>query len=257
MRVERVEVGRHGCVEAAAMGQVVRADTSLVTLLAASNETGVLQPVAEVAAHAHAVGARMHTDAVQAVGRLPVDVRAWNVDSLALAGHKVGAVGGIGVLYARRGLAWLPPYPRGEDNVAGAVSLAAALEHQPSATQLQALARQRDAFEAQLLSQLSHIEIIGGSAARLPNTSCIHLEDCEADGVLMALDLQGFAVSTGSACSSGSIEPSPILLGMGFTAREARQTVRFSLHLGFDDAALAALVNQVVRVVQTMRRMTT
>lgn len=251
-RVTRVPVDRTGRVSAAAMGQAMQGSTRLVTLLAASNETGVIQPVADVAAYARAAGAHMHTDAVQAVGRMPVDVRAWGVDSLALAGHKLGAVGGIGALFVRRGIALRLLYPREavDANVAGAVSLAAALAHQPTAAQLQEMGLRRDAFEAGVLSELSDIEILGADADRLPNTSCIRLQGCAADGVLMALDLQGFAVSTGSACSSGSIEPSPILLGMGLSAREARETVRFSLPMGFD---AAELVPQVVRVVLAMR----
>ena len=241
------------------------ASMRLVSLIAASNETGVLQPVAELAAWCRERQILCHTDAVQAIGRKDVDLRAWQVDLASWAGHKVGAVGAIGCLYVRRGVVlqppWLPWNPHGanvqaledpEISVAAAAALAAALQQRSAEAEAKLQAR-RDHFERVLAAQVPNFEIIGGAASRLGHTSCVRFEGCEADGLMMALDLEGFYCSTGSACSSGSIEPSPILLGMGYKPKEAREALRFSFDDAITDAGLKRLLERLVALVQRMR----
>jgi cysteine desulfurase len=234
----RVPAGRDGVVPAAAVVAALRPDTRLVTLVLACNETGALQPLAEIAAACRARGVLVHTDAVQAVGRVEVSCHRLGVDALSLSGHKLGAVGGIGVLYWRRGAPAPAPLVvgggqeqgrrSGTESIAGAASLAAALARLPDAAERARLTALRDDLEARLRTA-GGVEVLAAGAPRLCNTSCVRFDGCEGDGLMMGLDVEGVAVSTGSACSSGSVEPSPILLGMGLTSAEARATLRFSL----------------------------
>jgi cysteine desulfurase len=252
-------VPRHGRVAAAAFAAALTPPTRLASLVLACNETGVLQPVAEVADLCRGSRVALHTDAVQAVGRLSVDVRRLGVDLLSLSGHKVGAVGGVGVLYVRRGTA-LPPalrpecaQPREVALMPAAVSVATALAHLPDPAMVARIEARRDALERALRAEVPDVEVLGAASPRLPNTSCIRFPGCAGDALMMACDVAGYAVSTGSACSSGSIEPSPILLGMGLTRREALETVRFSLDARIEDADVAGLVATLSPLVRRLR----
>ncbi len=260
--VTRVRPDRAGRVEPGAVLAECRAETTLVTVVMACNETGVLQPMVEIAAGCRALGIPVHTDAVQAIGRMPVHVGELGVDMLSLSGHKLGAVGGIGVLYVRAGISLQPVIVGGgheggrrasTENVAGAASLAAALGELPRPAALLRTAILRDRLEEGLAAALGEIEILGKSKPRLPNTACIRFDAIEGDAIMMALDLEGIWVSTGSACSSGSVEPSPILLGTGLSAAEARQTVRFSLGRDVDEEDVDATVRAVRDVVERIR----
>ena len=243
-----------------------QAPTRLVSLIAASNETGVLQPIAELAAWCRAHHVLCHTDAVQAIGRKDVDLRAWQVDLASWAGHKIGAVGAIGCLYVRRGVAlqppWLPWNPNGanvqaledpEISSAAAAALAAALRQRSHEAEARLQAR-RDKFEQVLAAEVPGFEAIGARVPRLGHTSCVRFAGCEADGLMMALDLEGFYCSTGSACSSGAIEPSPVLLGMGCTSQEAREALRFSFDDGVTEVGLQRLLTCLVTLVKRTRR---
>jgi len=252
-----VAAGRDGVVRAADVVAALRPDTRLVSLVLACNETGALEPVAEVAAACRARGVLVHTDAVQAVGRVAVSCHALGVDALSLSGHKLGAVPGVGVLYWRADAPTLSPLVigggqehgrrAGTESVAGAASLAAALARLPDAGARARVAALRDELEARLL-EVGGALVLAAGAPRLCNTSCVRFEGCEGDGLMMGLDLEGVAVSTGSACSSGSVEPSPILLGMGLTPAEARTTLRFSLGTSTtaDDVARAAAATRAL-----------
>lgn len=232
--VTRVMPSRDGVVDAAAVIDAMRPETKLVAMMMANNETGVVQPVAAVGAVTRERGVHFHVDAVQAAGKIPVDVTAIGCDTLALSAHKMHAPKGIGALYVRRSVTMAAHIVggaqerrrrAGTENVplAAAFGTAAAL---PSAAS--AIAALRDRFETRVASTLA-VTINGAHVARIPNTSNITFAGADGEGIVIALDLSGVAVSTGSACSSGRVEPSPVLLAMGLSPDDARSTVRFSL----------------------------
>ena len=211
----------------------------------ANNETGVIQPIAELAAIAHAAGALFHTDAVQASGKLPLDLSAEgplkHVDLLTLSGHKLYAPKGIGVLFVRRNVRLAPmlhggTHERqrraGTENVACIVGLGKAAElaanwlTTDAPTRLTAL---RDRFEQTILSQIEETGVNGGAALRVSNTSNLYFDHLEAEALVIALDLKGLSVSGGSACQSGATEPSHVLTAMGLSPARARASIRFSL----------------------------
>jgi cysteine desulfurase len=239
--VASVRVRPNGLVDLDDLAAKVDETTAVVSVMLANNETGVVQPVAEVARLARAKGALVHCDAVQAAGKIPVDVRALDVDTLALSGHKIYAPKGVGVLYVRRNTR-LKAFVRGgsqernrragTENVAGAVGLGRAatiaredLPHEPAR-----LAALRDRLEERLLALPGTVR--NGEGPRVPNTSNLSFEGIEAESLLMALDLMGVAVSTGAACAAGAVEPSHVLRGMGLPLERVQASVRFSLGRG-------------------------
>jgi cysteine desulfurase len=258
--VTRVGVDDQGRVDPAAVIAALRDDTALVSVMLANNDVGTLQPVAEIAAAARARGALVHTDAAQAVGRVPVDVDALGLDLLTLSGHKLRGPKGVGALYVRRGVE-LAPILRGgrqeaglragSQNVPGIVGLGVACElaRERLSDQSTHLARLRDRFEREVLACVPGARVNGAGADRLPNTSNLSFDDVDGDLLVINLDLAGLAASTGSACSASSQEPSYVLLAMGQSAEEARSSVRLSF--GVDDTgaevdgAVAILVEQV------------
>lgn len=231
--VTAVAPGRSGRVEAQAVIDALRDDTRLVAMMLANNETGVLQPVAEVARVCRERGIHFHCDAVQAAGKVEVDVEELGVDTLAVSAHKLHAPKGIGALYVRRGLSLEPHMVggaqerrrrAGTENVPLAVAFgtAAALAAEPEFKRN--VAALRDRFEAGLVDAV----VNGADVPRVPNTSSVTFPGADAEGIVIGLDLHGIAASTGSACSSGRVEPSRVLLAMGLTPAEAKSTVRFS-----------------------------
>jgi cysteine desulfurase len=232
--VTRVAPSRSGQIDAGAVIAAMRDDTRLVTVMMANNETGVVQPVGEIGRAARERGIHFHVDAVQAAGKIPVDVQAVSADTLALSAHKLHAPKGIGALFVRRGVtmesrivggAQERRRRAGTENVPLAAAFGAAAALPSRATGMAAL---RDRFES-LVRDAFDVTINGADVSRLPNTSNITFPGADGEGIVIALDLAGVAVSTGSACSSGRVEPSPVLLAMGLTPEEARATVRFSL----------------------------
>lgn len=212
--------------------------TLVVAVMLANNETGVVQPVAEVVRLARARGALVHCDAVQAAGKLPVDVRTLEVDSLALSAHKIHGPKGIGALWVRRGVKMAPLIRggaqernrrAGTENVPGAVGFgrAAAIARDEALVRAPELAALRDRLEAGLLRIPG--ALVNGTAPRVPNTTNVSFEGCEAEGLLLALDLMGIAVSTGAACAAGTIEPSHVLRAMGLPLHRVQASLRFSL----------------------------
>jgi cysteine desulfurase len=249
--VTRVGPMRTGAVDADAVIDALRDSTSMVAVMLANNETGVLQPVAKIAAACRERGIHVHCDAVQGAGKIALDVGELGVDTLAISAHKMHAPKGIGALFVRRGTKMQPHIfggaqerrrRAGTENVplAAAFGAAAALAH-PMPPDL------RDRFES--LLGPAGVTINGAGAGRLPNTSNVTFHDADAEGIVIALDLNGVAVSTGSACSSGRIEPSPVLLAMGLTPEEAKSSVRFSLsrlNTMAEVESVAAIVSDVV-----------
>jgi cysteine desulfurase len=232
-----VPPSRSGIVEADAVIAALRPETRVVAMMLANNETGVIQPVGDVARICRERSIHLHCDAVQGAGKIDVDVGALGVDTLALSAHKLHAPKGIGALYVRRGLA-LDRHilggaqerrrRAGTENVplAAAFGVASALARAPGGPDIGAL---RDALEGALGASGFSIVINGAGVPRIPNTSSITFPGADAEGIVIGLDLSGVAVSTGAACSSGRVEPSHVLLAMGLTADEARSTIRVSL----------------------------
>jgi cysteine desulfurase len=235
---------RDGVVDAAAFAAALRADTRLVTIMLANNETGVVQPVAEIARAARERGIHVHCDAVQAAGKINIDVEALAVDTLSLSAHKMHAPKGIGALYVRRGTTMQTHLfggaqerrrRAGTENVplAAAFGVAATLASEPEFRDR--VAALRDRFEAEIhdldvtINGARHPPPTTHHPTRVPNTSSVTFHHADAEGIVIALDLNGIAASTGSACSSGRVEPSRILLAMGMTPEDAKSTVRFSL----------------------------
>ncbi len=236
---------REGLLSPATLEAALRPDTRLVSLMLANNETGAIQPIPELARIAHAAGALFHTDAVQAAGKLPLDVspagQFKDVDLLSISGHKMYAPQGTGILFSRRSVRLAPLFHGGSherqrragtENVAGIVALgeAAELAQQWLAGDgPAALAHLRDHFEQTLLREIPEAGVNSGRAPRTPNTSNLFFDHVEAEALVIALDLKGLSVSGGSACQSGATEPSHVLKAMGLSDARARASIRFSL----------------------------
>ena len=252
--VTRVAPPRSGEVDAAAVIGAMRDDTRLVAVMMANNETGVLQPVAAIGAACRERGVHFHVDAVQPAGKVPIDAGTIGADTLSLSAHKMHAPKGIGALYVRRGVSMESHIVggaqerrrrAGTENVPLAAAFGAAAALPSRALEIAAL---RDRLES-LIRGAVEVAINGADVARLPNTSNVTFHGADGEGIVIALDLAGVAVSTGSACSSGRVEPSPVLLAMGLTPEEARATVRFSLSrftTEDDVERAAALVGELV-----------
>jgi cysteine desulfurase len=228
----------------------------------ANNETGVVLPIREMAAIARDAGALFFCDAVQAVGKLPVDVRTLGADLLALTGQKLGGPRGAGALWVKPGLALAPVFGghqergrrAGTENLPGIAGLGAALEAAQARRESEQarVGALRDRLERGLLAAVPRARVNGAGAARLPGTLSITFEGCDGEALLMALDLDGICASAGSACTSGSTRPSHVLTAMGLDAAQARGTLRFSLGWtsteGEVDEALARIPPLVERV---------
>jgi cysteine desulfurase len=238
--------------------------TALVSVMLANNEMGTIQPVAGVAAIARKHGALVHTDAVQAVGRIPVDVRALGVDLLTLSGHKFGAPKGVGVLWVRRGLALAAHTTGGRqergrragtENVPAIEGLrvAADLAHRSLAANAHRIGILRDRLESGILGLVPGSVVNGEPAARIPNTSNISFERVEGESLVIALDLERIAVSTGSACSSGTLEPSHVLRAMGLSSSRVQSAIRFSLGSGTTDAEIDRVLDVLPKLVTRLR----
>ena len=263
--VTYLPVDGDGLVDPAAVEGAIRPDTILISVMAANNEIGTIQPIAEIGAIAKAHKVLFHTDAVQAVGHIPVDVEAWNVDLLSLSGHKFGGPKGIGALYMRKPLR-LPALIQGggqekgrrsgTENVPGAAGMAAALkeavDHLPEeSTRLAAL---RDKLIAGL-SKLPYTRLTGHPAKRLPGTASFVFEGVEGEALLLHLDAKGICASSGSACSSASLDPSHVLLSIGLPHAIAHGSLRLSLGSDNTEADVDYILKEVPAVVAYLREM--
>jgi len=244
--------------------EAVDDDTAIVTLMWANNETGTIFPVEEAAARAHLHGAIIHTDAVQAVGKVPINLRAGSIDMLSLSGHKLHAPKGIGALYVRRGTRFVP-FLRGghqESNrragteaVPGIIALGRAAElaaeriHDEN-TRVRAL---RDRLEEGLLATCPDARVNGDTAHRLPNTTNISFEFIEGEAILLMLDQEGICASSGSACTTGSLEPSHVLRAMGVPFTAAHGSVRFSLSYYTTDEEVDHVLKVMPGIVRRLR----
>lgn len=244
-------VDRFGLVDPQHVADALRDDTTLVTVQLANNEVGSVQPVARIAALAHARGVPVHTDAVQAAGALPIGLDALGVDAVSIAGHKVGTPVGIGALAVRAGLPIEPLVHgggqqrgrrSGTENVAAAVGLATALVlAERDRADAPALAARRDAFVTRVLAGIDGSALTGHPERRLPGSASFVVAGISGESLLAELDARGIAVSSGSACAAGDDEPSPVLTAMGLDAATAQSAIRITM--GFrtgEDELLAA-----------------
>ena len=263
--VTYLPVDREGLVDPAAVEQAIRPDTILISVMAANNEIGTIQPIAEIGAIARAHKVLFHTDAVQAVGHIPVDVEGWNVDLLSLSGHKFGGPKGIGALYMRKPLR-LPALIQGggqekgrrsgTENVPGAVGMAAALKEAvdrlpEESARLTAL---RDKLIAGL-SKLPYTSLTGHPSKRLPGTASFVFEGVEGEALLLHLDAKGICASSGSACSSASLDPSHVLLSIGLPHAIAHGSLRLSLGPDNTEEEVDYILKEVPAVVAYLREM--
>ncbi len=249
-----------GQVSPEAVRHALRPDTALVSIMHANNETGVIQPLREIAAITRAAGVLFHVDGVQAAGKIGFSLQTLGADLYSVSGHKFGAPKGVGALFVRKGVVLDPilyggrherERRAGTENVPGIVALgqAAALRYDVDRT-----AALRDRLEAGILGRVPAVGVNGIRADRLPNTSNIRFDGIEGEAMTIALDLRGFAVSSGSACSSGAVEPSHVLLAMGLTPEQARSSVRFSLGPGNTAAEVDELIEAVAAGAEHLRR---
>jgi cysteine desulfurase len=263
-RTTLLPVGASGVVEPDALRSAVTDDTALVSIMHANNEIGTIQPVAELAQIAHERGALFHTDAVQSAGKIPVDVAALDVDLLSISAHKFYGPKGAGALWTRRGLRLVPQIVGGKhergrragtENVAGLVGLGVAADEarQKMAAEHIRLSGLRTRLEDGILGKVPGTIVNGSRDQRVPNTTNISFDRVEAESLLIALDLEGVAVSTGSACSSGTLEPSHVLKAMGFQAHRTQNSIRFSLGTGNTDAEIDHVIEVLPFLVDKIR----
>ena len=239
--VSYLPVDGRGLIDPGDVRRALRPNTKLISVMMANNETGIIQPVEEIGKIAAEAGVMFHTDAVQAVGKIPVDVKRIGCHALSLSGHKLHAPQGVGALYVRKGTRLQPLFyggrhersrRAGTENVPGIVGLgkAAELAMQGFADGADDnMAALRDRLQQSILSRLEEATINGDGAPRVPNTVNISFHHIEGEAMVIALDLKGLAVSTGAACASGAIEPSHVLTAMGLRGDRARGSIRFSL----------------------------
>lgn len=261
--VQVIPVLRTGAIDLETYKALLNEDTALVSVMLANNETGNLFPVKEMAKMAHDVGALFHSDCVQALGKIELNVRDLGVDLATFSGHKFYALKGCGVLYARRGLnleslihgGGQERHRRGgTENALAIAALGAMCEQRAEiAPQAERLRKLRDRFEERVLAEISEASLTGAESPRLPNTSSLVLPGVDGEILLMNLDMRGFAVSTGAACSSGSPEPSPVLLAMGLSRGEAQASLRVGLGWSTTEQQIEDFTDALVAVVKHLR----
>ena len=262
-----VGVDASGVVTAERVAEAITNQTALVSVMHANNEIGTIQPVADLARLAHARGALFHTDAVQSVGKLPVEVCALDIDLLSLSAHKLNGPKGIGALWVRRGTHLTSQMTGGKqernrragtENVPAIVGLGAAaqLALDKDAADTDRLASLRDRLERGILADVPGTLVNGDPARRIANTCNISFDGVEAESLLIAFDLDGIAVSTGSACSSGALEPSHVLRAMGFSPHRTQNSIRFSLGLGNTADEVDRVVSVLPGIVDRLRAVT-
>ena len=261
-----IPVDRQGRLDMAAMGDAINEDTAIVSVMWANNEIGNLFDVKKVAEMAHAKGALFHTDAVQAVGKVPINLEETEIDFLSLSGHKLHAAKGIGALYIRRGVRFKPLITGGHqersrrggtENVPGIIGLGEAcrLAREEMAEESVMLAELRDHLEQELVAAIPAAAVNGDPEHRLPNTTSISFEGIEGEAILSLLNCYGICASSGSACTTGSLEPSHVLRAMGVPYTSAHGTIRFSLSKFNTREDVDAVIRVLPGIVETLRKM--
>lgn len=266
MSVTKVPVDGNGIVDPDAIRRALRRDTKIISVMHANNELGVVQPIVEIAKIAHEARVVFHSDGVQAAGKIPVNVSELGVDLYSISGHKIYAPKGVGALFVRKGVKLAPmlfgghherDLRAGTENVPGAVGLGRAaqwiVEHGAAEWAREEVLR--DHFEQGVLSRVRDAHVNSGAVPRTPNTSNIRFDGIDSDALLIALDLKGFAVSSGSACSSGATAPSHVLTAIGLTNDQARSSLRFSVGRSTTAEHVDVLIDAVVECVAHLRKL--
>ncbi len=264
--VHRLKVDEKGRLDLNAYRALLSEKVAIVSVMWANNETGTIFPVVEMAEMANAAGVMFHTDAVQAVGKIPLDLKSTKIDMLSLSGHKLHAPKGIGVLYLRRGTRFRPLLRGGHqergrragtENSAAIVALGKAAEQaqqhmEEENTRVKAM---RDRLEQGILAAVPNAFVTGDTVNRLPNTANIAFEYIEGEGILLMLNKAGIAASSGSACTSGSLEPSHVMKAMGIPYTAAHGTVRFSLSRYNSMDEIERVIAAIPPIVEKLRRL--
>jgi cysteine desulfurase len=262
--VSYVPVGRDGIVDPDVVRSAIRPETALISVMHANNETGVLQPIEEIGRIALEFDIVFHTDAVQSAGKIQIDITCLDVDLLSISAHKIYGPKGVGALFVRAGTPLEPQFHGGHherdlrpgtENVPGIVGLgkAASLAASRLAEDPTRIAALRDHVENLLLKRIPSSRVNGNRAHRVPGTSNIWFDHVGAEGLVIALDLEGIACSTGAACSSGATEPSHVLLAMGLSPDEARSSLRLSLGQTTTSEEVEYLVATLPGIVERLR----
>ena len=265
VRVTYVPVDSEAKVDPADVKKAVSPETILISIMHSNNEVGTIQPIQEIAEIAQEHDICFHTDAVQAAGKIPIDVNELGVDLLSIAGHKFHAPKGIGALYVRKGTRIQPLFHggahernrrAGTENVAQIVGLGKAAELAVSdlESRSHAIEELRNYFESEVIRRIPETRLNGPRNGRIPNTSNIRFEHAESEGMVINLDLAGVACSTGSACASGSIEPSHVLKAMGLATSEAFGAVRFSLSRYTTREEIDQVLGVLPKIVDRLRK---
>ena len=266
-RTTLLPVDASGIVAPERLREAITDDTAIVSVMHANNEIGTIQPIAALAAIAHEHGALMHSDAVQSAGTIPVDVRALGVDLLSLSAHKFNGPKGAGAIWIKRGTRLLPLLTGGKhernrragtENVPAIAGLgvAARLAAGKLTAEAARVSTLRDRLEEGILRAVPGTAVNGAREPRVPNTTNISFERVEAESLLIALDLEGIAVSTGSACSSGTLEPSHVLRAMGLPTHRTQSSLRFSLGMFSTEAEVDRVIEVLPRLVEKLRGLT-
>jgi len=264
--VTYVPVGSDGVVDPAGIRRALRPETVLISVMHANNELGTIQPIQEISQIGREASVLLHVDGVQATGKIPVNVRALGVDLYSMSGHKLYAPKGIGALYVKAGTRLSPiqfggKHERerrpGTENVPGAVALGAAAARSMAGLSAESsrLAALRDRLENGILSRVPSSGVNGALSRRTPNTTNVYFDGLEGEALVISLDLKGFAVSSGSACSSGAVEPSHVLIAIGLPRERARASLRFSLGQSNNEEQVDALISAVAESVAQLRKL--
>jgi cysteine desulfurase len=253
-----VPVDGRGVADPSDIRRALRPETKIISVMHANNELGVMQPIEEIAAIAREAGVAFHSDGVQAAGKIPVNVRSLGVTMYSIAAHKFYGPKGVGALFVKKGTSLRPilfgghherDRRAGTENVAGAVGMGCAARYNGQEPSL------RDRLERAILDRIPGTHVNGAGAPRIPNTSNLRFDGIDSEPLLIALDLRGYAISSGSACSSGASEPSHVLTAIGLSKEQARSSVRISLGRGNDEAQVDGLVDALCESVTHLRRL--
>jgi cysteine desulfurase len=260
-----LSAGRDGIIDPATVEAATNRETAIVSIMLANNEIGTLQPVADIAARCRPSGALLHSDAVQAAGKVPIAVRDLGIDLLSMSAHKFGGPKGIGALWIRKGVRLISQATGGRqernrrggtENVPAIVGMGVAARLAKDALgSAVSIATLRDQLESGVLARVPGTTVNGARDRRVPNTTNISFDGVEAESLLIALDLEGVAVSTGSACSSGTLETSHVLKAMGLPNAFARNSLRFSLGSSTTAADVDFVVEALPRLVTKLRQL--
>ncbi|OFZ29633.1 MAG: cysteine desulfurase [Bdellovibrionales bacterium RIFCSPHIGHO2_01_FULL_40_29] len=258
-----IPVSRDGALDLNFVRAEISNRTALISVMIANNETGTVFPIQELSQIAHAHGALMHSDCVQMPGKMKLDFNSLGVDYATFSAHKFYALKGTGIVFAKKSAPWIPlihgggqerSRRGGTENILGIASLGIVLDSFGQADRkILEMTRLRDLMEKMILEKIPRVTVTAQKSPRLSNTSSLIIDDADGETMLMSLDLKGFSVSTGAACSSGNPEPSPVLLALGLTRAEAQHSLRISLGWGTDESQIQKFVSTLTEVVEKLR----